>query len=222
MLADSPDSFEDSGNIFELGYDRRVRRPPFTMTNKGLRVELFLLPTNNQGQFWAPLNCGISFDHHSKLLLAVVKSKYGDEESLEFRRLRLGTMVRGPDIWGEKRTVCFIKQNDDRQNTTFGTRQIITFGMEKFDDRIWPLLALRTEPLLRNGYTSFREDHQDLYCGVTATHMIQPLVEYGEGRGRKTIMMMGGLNMLFCCSSRLIYLGRFYHDLSTTRMALPS
>jgi hypothetical protein len=53
LLASSPDEFANSGNVCRADYD--TERPPFSMTNKGLRIELILIRQN--GVIIAPLNC---------------------------------------------------------------------------------------------------------------------------------------------------------------------
>ena len=57
LLAESSASFAFSGNIVQsIVYNRS----PYSMTNKGLRIELTLVPVVEErygGCFWAPLNC---------------------------------------------------------------------------------------------------------------------------------------------------------------------
>jgi hypothetical protein len=69
LLARSPTAFRDSGDVQRLTYGKE--RPPFSMTNKGLRIELRLIPLKDinfpKGEgphpkdvtdaFLAPLNC---------------------------------------------------------------------------------------------------------------------------------------------------------------------
>lgn len=55
LLADRPEDFSDSGDIVRASIDKD--RPPFSMTNKGLRIELFLFPSERENIFYAPLNC---------------------------------------------------------------------------------------------------------------------------------------------------------------------
>lgn len=56
MLASSPEAFSNCGRVYRGHFDRP--RPPFTMTNKGLRIELHLIPGGLVPcHFIAPLNC---------------------------------------------------------------------------------------------------------------------------------------------------------------------
>jgi hypothetical protein len=55
LLAPLPGEFYDVGGIVKAEIDKN--RPPFSMTNKGLRIELFLLHQRESGQILAPLNC---------------------------------------------------------------------------------------------------------------------------------------------------------------------
>jgi hypothetical protein len=55
LLADTPAVFAGSGNIYPIYGDKK--RPPFMMTNRGLQMELFLLPTSEEGEYLVPLNC---------------------------------------------------------------------------------------------------------------------------------------------------------------------
>ncbi len=64
LLATSPKSFKDSGSIERGNFD--TSRPSYAMTNKGLRLELKLLPNYKQKDFittppeeLAPLNCTV-------------------------------------------------------------------------------------------------------------------------------------------------------------------
>jgi hypothetical protein len=55
MLTDYRYGFARCGDVVRSNFD--IRRPPFTMANKGLRTELLLEPTETEDIFLAPLNC---------------------------------------------------------------------------------------------------------------------------------------------------------------------
>jgi hypothetical protein len=55
LLAESPSWFAVSGNIVRNQFD--AHRPPFSMTKKGVRLEVFTMKDQEGGLLWVPLNC---------------------------------------------------------------------------------------------------------------------------------------------------------------------
>jgi hypothetical protein len=84
LLALTPASFEDSGKYVSVN-PQYIPRPPFSMTNKGLQIELIFAGVNDTTNiFLAPLNC-VHEDHRSQLISLFLKGQDGRVE--DFQRL---------------------------------------------------------------------------------------------------------------------------------------
>jgi hypothetical protein len=82
LLASSPKAFQHSGNIQLLNFDKE--RPQYSMTNKGLRIELVLIQSDDSSagsaptEYLAPLNCGdrgikLSPNHKTETAAEVIR-----------------------------------------------------------------------------------------------------------------------------------------------------
>jgi len=82
LLAPTPASFEDSGHYVSVN-PQYIPRPPFSMTNKGLQIELVFVGDNpNLNIISAPLNCGHE-NHRSELIALSLKEQDGRIEELQ-------------------------------------------------------------------------------------------------------------------------------------------
>jgi hypothetical protein len=112
LLADSPSDFADSGDIVRSHIDHN--QPPFSMTNKGLCLEVFLMLTGVRGLYWAPLNCSRKHGLHVALKLSKnsgihwASEKHHAGENTFNRWDDLGSVRSLPE--GLKRTVLFVRQ----------------------------------------------------------------------------------------------------------------
>jgi hypothetical protein len=123
LLACSPTAFRDSGDVQRLTYGKE--RPPFSMTNKGLRIELRLIALKDinfpkgsgphrkdvTDAFLAPLNCR---RENSTNCLALYLKKIGGNS---FER---GVRDLIPWDWDIEQTITqliHVRQNDDTKNT---------------------------------------------------------------------------------------------------------
>lgn len=119
LLADSPSNFSDSGDIVR----RTVQnRPPFSMTNKGLRIELALIPVTQErgggtyGDFWAPLNCARESIQGSVSLVLFPESLDGkhctsNDNSTAFRRTSYLANIKGREKY-EESTLLYVKEKE--------------------------------------------------------------------------------------------------------------
>ncbi|KAL5323646.1 hypothetical protein ACEPPN_008186 [Leptodophora sp. 'Broadleaf-Isolate-01'] len=117
LLADSPAFFAESGDVRRGLFD--AGRPPHSMTNKGLRLELILLPQQDpemEALFLAPLNCTREGSKKNFVALQITKSgtgysREGVFQTPEWEGKRLNPMItyRGKKPLFGQRTVIFIK-----------------------------------------------------------------------------------------------------------------
>lgn len=68
LLADSP-LFQWPSRHLQDTACHRPHRPPFSMTNKGLRIEMDLLPNTSKGKYLAPLNCANGINRQIAIVL---------------------------------------------------------------------------------------------------------------------------------------------------------
>jgi hypothetical protein len=107
MLAPSPAAFSDSGNVSQI-FD--VEKPEYTMTNRGLRMEL-LLPKKAMGILVAPLNCSLGTNKQLGIpLLRGLQNQFQfhrltspshitlDDDKHQHMRVRTLIYVRNPQL----------------------------------------------------------------------------------------------------------------------------
>lgn len=136
LLADSPAAFGMSGDIVRSAFDKG--RPPFLMTNKGIRMEVLVDPRRLKRSFRVPLNC----EYNGKTVcLTLGRSKWHDSFEPGFHREW--------DLWPvidtvnySERIVLFVKQNDSK---------------ESLEDTPRGHFVIRSDSLLRSGFTVFEE-----------------------------------------------------------------
>jgi len=169
LLAESPAAFAMSGDIIRSYFDKE--RPPFSMTNKGLRMEFLIAPKCNK-DIKVPLNC---VQRGERVSLTVRKSVWGSMPG--FHRTWDLCSVNNTKKYS-KRTVLFIKQ-----------RGLSWFTPYMMGRR--PLhFVIRSDSLLRSGFTVFEELNSDnLRPSEDVTNHIQtrPIQEHGERECRFTI-----------------------------------
>ncbi|KAH7370138.1 heterokaryon incompatibility protein-domain-containing protein [Rhexocercosporidium sp. MPI-PUGE-AT-0058] len=117
LLADSPAFFSESGDVRRASFD--ATRPCHSMTNKGLRLELILLPQQNPEEetlFLAPLNCTREGSRRNFVALQITKSTSGhyregvfQTAEWEGKRLNSITTYRGKKPLFGQRTVIFVR-----------------------------------------------------------------------------------------------------------------
>lgn len=124
LLARSPTAFRDSGDLQRFIHGKE--RPSFQMTNKGVRIELRLIPLKDidfpkgsaphpkdvTGAFLAPLNC--KRENSVNCLALYLKKIDGNSFQRGIRDLI-------PWDWDIERTttqLVHVKQNDDTRKTT--------------------------------------------------------------------------------------------------------
>ena len=118
LLAESPSFFAESGDVRRGSFD--AARPPHYSTNKGLRMELILLPQqdpDSEPYFLAPLNCTRAGSKRSFLALQITKSGTGYAREGVFQTPEWGgkrmipiIIYRGKKPLFAQRTVIFFKQ----------------------------------------------------------------------------------------------------------------
>lgn len=168
LLACSPTKFRDSGDVQRLTHGKE--RPSFSMTNKGVRIELRLIPLKNinfpkgsgphpkdvTDAFLAPLNCK---RENSANCLELYLKKIGRNS---FQR---GIRDLIPWNWDIKRTttqLVHVRQNDDTRKPPEGRNQ------KEF------VFLIKCRSLLENGFfisQRHTEDHmsfsgQDLWEAI--------------------------------------------------------
>ena len=152
LLADSPLDFSGSRGVYRIQPDASHHRPPFTMTNKGLRIEVDLLPSASKGEYLAPLNCANGINRQ----LAIVLSPEGDikeeiRHTSEVICKRTSTLTTISDSDGKGcrlnaiKTVILVKQPPYNQ----GKGIVLT-------DRHNIEFVLKTGSLLENNFTVIR------------------------------------------------------------------
>jgi hypothetical protein len=194
LLAHSPSEFAGSGDIVRRDYD--PNRPPFAMTNKGLRMESFLVPTGYG--FWAPLNCARK---HGQVALFVWQppdivwagEEHHANENTFNREGYLGSIDRHPPKTFI-RTVLLVRQ----EKAWSSSLNLTPSGPLNF--------SMRTNSLLQQGFTDFQEGFNEC-CQYQLT--TRDVAEYGEGQEKRRIVLDSGD---FVC---LKFRSRPYNPLST-------
>jgi hypothetical protein len=141
MLAPSPAYFERSGRVRTYTFD--YDRPPHTMTNKGLRLELLTFEASKGVEVVAPLNA-VDGDEDNILALRLWKSHTSYSRSAELyhiEKLQLsGVMFKG-------RGVFFVGQSDDNpqspfpQKVVFNTQSLKARGFEIAERQVYPIIG---------------------------------------------------------------------------------
>ncbi|KAF4636394.1 hypothetical protein G7Y89_g1702 [Cudoniella acicularis] len=204
LLADSPHRFLNSGNIRKAKIDSA--RPPFAMTNKGLRMELFLMPNPIQTQlhakaYFAPLNCKrtdepfepVAICLHNILDYPHSKSGEGGCE-YEFERQSdlvslSAAQVRAYQaiVATEPRTIIFVKQG---MQMKLPTETNIT-------EEDAPMLLLRTDSLIQHGFTAFHKRTADLVLMQDGRAWHLETLQENKQQSHKEILIESGLHRLF-------------------------
>jgi hypothetical protein len=132
LLANSPEPFAKSGHFSSLGI--WSKSDAFSMTNKGLRVELFLVPyIEGEGIYRASLDCfvGSSIDRSPGIYLKRVSgsgNSWNTSSATQFARIqgnKLDVLEADEKASGKYRTVYV------RQNHVISYRQSRDFGKVK-------------------------------------------------------------------------------------------
>lgn len=116
LLARSPSQFQDSGNLYSLGF--WARHGTFEFTNDGLRIELWLIPTEDKKIFLASLACSVGLAHHSSPAIYVKRitgysDAWGSNQRSQFVRIRGDQLheVKSEDKIQGGHRVVYIRQN---------------------------------------------------------------------------------------------------------------
>jgi hypothetical protein len=153
LLADSPSSFAMSGDIVQRIVDKR---PPYSITNKGLQIDLTLIPMDDMEHeniswdgknviqpasddvFSAPLNCAREGDEGSIALIVFPKNWDGSRTPMDdyFAFQRTGQLVTFKALeMNAGRTLLYFKQRDHDWTKAYGqlvrTFQVRTTALEK-------------------------------------------------------------------------------------------
>ncbi|KAK0106226.1 hypothetical protein ONS96_003869 [Cadophora gregata f. sp. sojae] len=137
LLADSPSFFAESGDVRREYFD--VARPHHYMTNKGLRMELVLLPPQDpesETHYLAPLNCTREGSKNSFVTLQITKSgtgysREGVFQMAEWEGKRLNTIVTYPGrkpLFGQRRVIFFrqlLTQSSSAMMREYGPTRIV-------------------------------------------------------------------------------------------------
>jgi hypothetical protein len=134
LLAPSPAAFEDSGDVQRVVYDES--RAQYTMTNKGLRMDLFLIakytvPSVTAKMFLAPLNCMRSDelqDEKNVYPLAIWLKHVGSDQYI---RISYGELL--PTLWSTHRAHGFVKRTiyiRDAETLDLSPPQPCTFSIK--------------------------------------------------------------------------------------------
>jgi hypothetical protein len=137
LLADSPAAFRQSGDIIQSAFDKD--RPPFLMTNKGIRMEVLVNPRSLEMSLIVPLNCEIQ----GKTVGLTLRNFEGNDywEPGFRREWDLGSV--GEPVNYSKRTVLHVKQNN---------WQYLDLSPD-----IQRQFIIKSDSLLSNGFTIFEE-----------------------------------------------------------------
>jgi Heterokaryon incompatibility protein (HET) len=147
LLAFSPAAFYDAGGIVRAEIDKN--RPPFSMTNKGLRIELFLLREKETSRILAPLNCVNTRKGGNVVALWLSKAEPRNEDARDneyHRDAWLKGISKVPSFQG-RRNVLFL--TDEKFIYPYTPRRVI------FD--------INTHSLLRHGFTLLQEHACDSF-----------------------------------------------------------
>jgi hypothetical protein len=176
LLASSPSDFIDSGDIYQIEPDLMHRRPPFAMTNKGLRIESILLPTDSERTYLAPLNCGRGFANQVAVELFTEWESGGATPTSVENFYQRGNLVSLTELDKQRyhqqtvRTVIFVKQRRQELIRRFGTihRRHLVF-------------LVKTESLLKHGFTVFHKRAGSTVPGADRPWKAEALAEGRQG-----------------------------------------
>jgi hypothetical protein len=173
LLADSPAAFGMSGDIVRSAFDKD--RPPFSMTNKGIRMEVLVDPRRLKRNFRVPLNC--EYDGKT-VCLALRRRKWHDDFEPGLHR-KWDLCPVADTVNYSKRTVLFVKQNDPHLE-----------ALPESEDFPRCHLVIRSDSLLRSGFTVFEEldtNNPVVADGWYNDIHTRPLQDYGQCACRLTI-----------------------------------
>ena len=177
LLAYSPSAFAKSHDIVTQFFDRE--RPPISVTNQGLRLEVFLAPGCDERTFLAPLNCS-----RGGVPIAISLRRALEELTSQFQRKReLGSLTKR-ELMSSTRTVLFV-----REPTLLYASRL---------QRYYPFtFVIVDDSLLRTGFHVFEElgltkhdyfyllrVHDYRYLSATKRVHIRNVRDYGRGKGR--------------------------------------
>jgi hypothetical protein len=152
LLASSPKAFEESGNIELLPFD--VERPQYSMTNKGLRLELFLMrvldsakPRLHSVEYLAPLNCGRRGKRDDAIYpIALKLRQYNQNQYLRIHSDKLESWTPPNNLQTEaslgqslKREVVHVKEPSGSESNKWAIPESSVF-------------SLKTAPILEAGF----------------------------------------------------------------------
>jgi Heterokaryon incompatibility protein (HET) len=135
LLADSVAAFRESGDIIQSAFDKD--RPPFLMTNKGIRMEVLVDSRSLGGHLIVPLNC----KNQGKTVCLILEELDGnDYRGPGLRReWKLGSEANTAN--DSKRTVLYVKQNN-----SLVQRPSLDLPRQ---------FMIKSDSLLSNGFTIF-------------------------------------------------------------------
>lgn len=176
LLAPSLAEFAQAGDVVRSVFDKD--RPPFSMTNKGLRIELFLVRTRPEDTFLAPLNCA----KDGRTVALSLRSFAG-------RFYREGPLdsVKEMGRYSEK-TPFFANKHSNKRTLLFIEQKTRPFhpGRSNFEwggyGRRPRSCAITTDSLLKHGYIVFQELVVDTPERPNSTRTLQ-VKDYGEREG---------------------------------------
>lgn len=189
LLAYSPFDFRYSGDIYNIKARIDRQRPPFAMTNKGLHIELTLLPRSGRSQGWlSPLNCRrgsgeqVAIELEAEVEIIEAKLKCLDNMFVRTPRLRSLTAAE-METYGciSTRTVVFVKQRQQQQGTLDDLPTCRDF-----------IFLLRTDSLLKHGLPVFqREVVSSNSANKMSRFRVYPAETFEKGQKNHTFVIGG-------------------------------
>ena len=168
LLAYSPSAFAKSHDIVTQFFDRE--RPSISVTNQGLRLEIFLAPGYDESTFLAPLNCSRGGDP----IAISLRRAHRELTSQFWRKGQLHSLTKR-DLMSSIRTVLFVRQLTLRYVSRLQGYYPFTF-------------VIVDDSLLRTGFHVFEElglTRDDYRClSPTKRAYIRNVRDYGRGKGR--------------------------------------
>jgi hypothetical protein len=147
LLAGSPKHFSDS-KITSFGV--LAKSEPFSMTNKGLKVQLYHAPTKEPGVYLASLDCSKSDQQGATIGIYLQRvsgldNEWSQSSNAQFARIRCSHLRWNlPDMSqqkGEHRTI-YVRQDQglefQRPKTAFESVRLIINGAQPPADRVYP------------------------------------------------------------------------------------
>jgi hypothetical protein len=171
LLACSPKHFSDS-RITSLGV--WARSEPFSITNKGLKVQLCLEPMEQPGVYIASLDCAKSDQQGATIRIYLQRvsgldTEWSQSPAAQFARIQCADPCwKLPDISqqnGEYRTI-YVRQDQDldfqRPEEGFESVRLIINGAPPSADRVYPLSQWNP----RTGLFQMRRADQIKFSGI--------------------------------------------------------